>query len=53
VFAVLTLLHYLLRQIAPQTRWRERLFGVFDRFPSIPLRQMGMPDSWRTHGLWQ
>lgn len=53
VFAVLTLLHYLLRQIAPQTRWRERLFGVFDRFPGIPLRQMGMPDSWRTHRLWQ
>jgi abortive infection bacteriophage resistance protein len=53
VFAVLTLLNYLLRRIAPRSHWRERLFGVFDRFHNIPLRPMGIPSEWRTHDLWK
>jgi abortive infection bacteriophage resistance protein len=52
VFAVLTLLHCLLRRIAPHTGWRERLFSVFDRFATIPLAPMGVPAHWRTHDLW-
>lgn len=53
IFAVLTLLHQLLRESAPQTGWRVRLYGLFDRFPTIPLRPMGIPEDWRTHDLWQ
>lgn len=53
IFAVLTLLHYLVRQIAPQTKWRERLFKLFDRSAGIPLKPMGIPDDWRTHELWK
>ena len=53
VFVVLTLLHFLVRQIAPQTEWRERLFTLFDRFPGVPLKPMGIPDKWRTHDLWR
>lgn len=53
VFAVLTLLHYLLLQIAPQTEWRARLYAAFDRFPRVPLAPMGIPNDWRTHPLWQ
>jgi hypothetical protein len=53
VFVVLTVLHQLLRQIAPQSQWRTRLFALFDQFPEIPLAAMGIPQDWRTHDLWQ
>ena len=53
IFVVLTMLHCLVREIAPQTGWRNRLYAVFDRFPNIPLRAMGIPADWRTHDLWQ
>ena len=52
MFVVLTLLHVVVRQVAPQTAWRERLFALFDRFPTIPLASMGMSADWRTHDLW-
>lgn len=53
VFVVLTILNYLIQQIAPQSGWRRRLFDLFDRFPEIPLNHMGIPDEWRTHPLWR
>jgi abortive infection bacteriophage resistance protein len=53
VFVILTLLHCLVRQIAPQTQWRERVFALFDGFHGIPLAPMGIPTNWRTHELWR
>ena len=53
IFAVLTILHFQLLRIAPQSGWRNRLFGLFDRYPSIPLPPMGMPADWRNHDLWK
>lgn len=41
MFVVLTLLYQLLREIAPRSGWRERLFQLFDRFPDVPLKPMG------------
>jgi abortive infection bacteriophage resistance protein len=53
MFVVLTLLHQLLRKVAPQSGWRDRLFALFDRFPQVPLRPIGIPADWRTHDLWK
>lgn len=53
VFVVLTLLNYMLKDAAPQTKWRERLFALFDSYPNVPLRMMGIPADWRTHDLWK
>lgn len=53
IFAVLTLLHVLMKQVAPQSRWKNRLFALYDGHPGIPLRDMGMPADWRNHPLWQ
>lgn len=52
VFAVLTMLHAMQKEIAPRSRWRDRVFGVFDAFPTIPLAPMGMQANWREHPLW-
>ena len=52
LFAVLTLLNQLLSAIAPESGWRGRLFDLFDGFPEIPLKAMGIPEDWRGHDLW-
>lgn len=52
IFVVLTLLNFMLRSVAPQTHWRDRLFEHFDRFSDIPLEPMGIPPDWREHALW-
>jgi abortive infection bacteriophage resistance protein len=53
VFVVLRLLNRLVNQVAPQSHWRDRLFALFDRFPNVPLKPMGIPADWRTHDLWK
>ena len=53
VFVVLTMLRVLQRQVAPRSRWHERLFSLFDSFPRVPLGPMGMPQNWREHSLWR
>lgn len=52
VFAVLTLLQYMMRRVAPRSGWRQRLFDLFGRYPGIPLASMGIPENWRNHSLW-
>lgn len=53
MFGVLTILHYLLKQVAPQSRWRDRLTALFDRHPGVPLRFMGFPDNWMACPIWK
>jgi abortive infection bacteriophage resistance protein len=53
MFAVLTLLRYMLSCCASQSRWRDRLYAHFDAYPEIPLDRMGIPANWRNHPLWQ
>ena len=53
IFVVLTLLHFMLKKIAPQSSWRRRLFDLFDRFPNVPIADMGMDAGWREHPLWR
>lgn len=53
IFVVLTLLRYVLKQTAPQSRWHSRLYKLFDEYAEIPLPPMGVPADWRKHPLWQ
>ena len=53
LFVVLTLLHFMLGLIAPESAWRTRLYSLFDRFPDVPLDPMGIPAGWRDHTLWK
>jgi abortive infection bacteriophage resistance protein len=53
VYAVLTILQFLLRQVAPHTAWRQRLLGLFARYPDISLTPMGFPPSWDQSPLWR
>jgi abortive infection bacteriophage resistance protein len=53
LFFVLTMLLVLQRGIAPNSGWRDRVFALFDSFPTMPLAPMGMNADWRNHPLWK
>ncbi|MDR0901448.1 MAG: Abi family protein [Opitutaceae bacterium] len=50
---LLAVCHHWLGKITPTTRWRSRLFALFDEYPEIPLADMGIPPDWRSHPLWK
>lgn len=52
VFGILTILSYLLAEIAPQTKWRNRLFALLESHPSIDRRKMGFFKNWESCPFW-
>jgi abortive infection bacteriophage resistance protein len=52
MFGVLTVLHFLLRRVAPQSHWKDRFAGLLAQYPDIPIRFMGFPDNWQDSPLW-
>lgn len=52
IFGILTILTYCLATIAPGDDWPRRVDGLLRRFPSIPHRQMGIPNDWCRCPIW-
>lgn len=53
VFAILTICRHCLREIAPQSKWMERLETLLAGFPTIPTSYMGIPENWRECPIWK
>ena len=53
VFAVLTILRYLLRITAPTSRWDGRLRALLSEYSDVPVRMMGFPENWEGSTLWK
>lgn len=53
VFVILTIARYLLKTIAPQSGWKDRLYGLLDAYPEISRQSMGFPDNWKECPIWQ
>lgn len=53
IFGILTILRYLLRTIAPQSKWETRLLDLLDEYPEISRWSMGFSDNWKESPLWQ
>jgi hypothetical protein len=51
-FAVLTLLQWLLRRIAPQSLWQRRMLDLLKSYPDIPLNLAGFPAAWESSPIW-
>ncbi|MBI2925883.1 MAG: Abi family protein [Verrucomicrobia bacterium] len=53
LFGVMTVLHYLLLRVAPQSQWRQRWENLLARYADIPIAAMGFPANWKDSPLWQ
>lgn len=53
VFAILTICRHCLREIAPQSKWMERLETLLAGFPTIPKSYMGIPENWKECPIWK
>lgn len=52
IFGILTILKYLLDDIAPQSGWTARLAALQECYPSVPMRSMGYPEAWESCPMW-
>lgn len=52
IFAILTIIKYMLDRIAPQSRWPNRLQQLLAEYPEIPLLPMGFPENWQDSPIW-
>jgi abortive infection bacteriophage resistance protein len=52
VFGMLTILKYLLDQIAPHSGWSRRLLKLLGEYPQIPRAPMGFPVGWERCPIW-
>jgi abortive infection bacteriophage resistance protein len=53
IYVVLLLLRHLLRHVAPQSRWVDRLHKLLTDYPEIPIVSMGFPANWPACPLWK
>lgn len=52
-YAVAVALWELLQKVAPNTKWNQRLAGLIQEFPTVPIKDMGFSNDWKTNPFWQ
>lgn len=52
IFGILTVLMYMLHDVAPQSNWRGRMDLLLGQYPDIPRRSMGYPPGWDSCPIW-
>lgn len=53
IFAVLTLLRYLLHFINSQSEWQSEFENLLAEYPEIPQSWMGIPSNWQDSPIWK
>ena len=53
LFSAMSLCAWLLRQVRPESQWRERVKTLLDDYSDVSLSAMGFPDDWREYALWK
>lgn len=52
IFFVLVIINYLLRNNQIGRQWNDSVHDLLAAYPNIPPRQMGFPEGWEGHPLW-
>lgn len=52
LFPVMVSLQTVLHTISPRSTWGQRLNGLLDATPAVPLHPMGVPDGWFDDPFW-
>ncbi len=50
---MLSICRYWLRRTSPGHTWDTRARALFETYPEVPVRNMGLPDGWQEHPLWK
>lgn len=53
IYSILCILNYLIGSIAPQSKWKQRLFNLLKEFPTIHRLSMAIPPKFEDSLLWQ
>lgn len=53
VFSLLTIFHYLIKTIAPQSKWKNKLLSLLQMEKDIPLSVIGFYSGWDKSDLWK
>ena len=53
IYSILTIARFLMRTIAPQSKWPERLVELLSSFRDIPKLSMGIPTDFEQSALWK
>jgi abortive infection bacteriophage resistance protein len=52
-FGVLLMIcRHLLQLISQTSHWHERIESLFAEYPEIPVTEMGLPENWKEHPVW-
>ncbi len=52
IYSMLAMMQYLLRQINPQSTWKDRLLSLLQDYPQVSVAVMGFPDDWKERVFW-
>lgn len=52
VSVVLSILQHFMNECAPHASWKQRLTDLFNEYPDIQLRSMGLPENWHQDPFW-
>lgn len=53
LYAQLCTLLYLEQSITPNSQIKQRLLNLFSDYSNVSYKQMGFPQEWRSHPIWQ
>jgi hypothetical protein len=49
----LMILRCMVRKIAPQSMWHQRVEALFEKYPDVSRAAMGFFEGWENHPLWK
>jgi abortive infection bacteriophage resistance protein len=53
IFTILTILKFLLKNVAPNSKWKIRLCELLDEYKDISRKAMGFPKNWKESAIWK
>jgi hypothetical protein len=51
--AIVYVIFELLKEIAPKSHWRKKLFDLFEKYDDYPGIEMGFDNNWKRDPFWQ
>jgi len=51
--SIIFICRHFLSFISPTSQWHIRVENLFDEYPEIPVKEMGLPQDWRNHPIWK